>query len=441
MDNSKFFFVCRNCGNKIEGFEQWFADEQKCTGCGSKWVDVKYNKGYLKLPDLINNRAGHPDSLFHYFDYLPINDRNNIITEGEGVIPVDRWKFLEEFANEFYGLDITVLAYRNDTNPGTGTFKDVAAAVAASVLKENGIREYCVASTGNIANAFAHYLALADISLSVFIPDDALKANEAGVGCYGQRVFRVRGDYSLAKKLCAEFSAKHKIPMSGGNIDPARVEAKKTQVFEWLRQLGYLPDVYIQALAGGTGPIAIQKGIEDIRHLKLFTTEPRYILVQASGCNPMTMAWEQAKSEGFTEGWKQRFPILDSPTTCIPTLANGNPQTYPILAQLVHQTGGEFLTYQEEKHVDVARLVAYETSVQIGPAAAIAVGGFFGALQAGSIQNGEKVMINVGEGIHRAPDLLEKMIYTTESVATIGECQPFRRSDYRKMLYQPFLPE
>jgi hypothetical protein len=51
------------------------------------------------------------------------------------------------------------------------------------------------------------------------------------------------------------------------------------------------------------------------------------------------------------------------------------------------------------------------------------------------------VMINVGEGIHRAPDLLEKMIYTTESVATIGECQPFRRSDYRKMLYQPFLPE
>jgi threonine synthase len=186
-------------------------------------------------------------------------------------------------------------------------FKDVAAAVAASVLKENGIREYCVASTGNIANAFSHYLALAGISLSVFIPDDALKANEAGVGCYGQRVFRVRGDYSLAKKLCAEFSSRHNIPMSGGNIDPARVEAKKTQVFEWLRQLGYIPDVYIQALAGGTGPIAIHKGLEDIRHLKLFDREPRYILIQASGCNPMTMAWEQAKQEGFTEGWKNVF--------------------------------------------------------------------------------------------------------------------------------------
>jgi threonine synthase len=440
MENTKYYFVCRACGTRIEGFGQWFADGQKCPSCGGKWVDTKYSNDYLKLPDLVNNRAGHPDSLFHYFDYLPLNKKSNVITEGEGVIPVDRWKFLEEFAQEHYNLDLTVLAYRNDENPGTGTFKDVAAAVAASVLKENGIREYCVASTGNIANAFAHYLALAGISLSVFIPDDALRANEAGVGCYGQRVFRVRGDYSLAKKLCAEFSAKYQIPMSGGNIDPARVEAKKTQVFEWLRQLGYLPDVYVQALAGGTGPIAIHKGFEDIRHLKLHETEPRYVLVQASGCNPMTMAWERAKSEGFTDGWENRFPILEQPKTCIPTLANGNPQTYPILAGLVRSTGGEFLTFGEEQHVAVARLVAFESSVRIGPAAAIAVGGFFEGLKSGVFRNGEKVMVNIGEGIHRAPELLEKMIYTTESAATLEECLPFRRNDYRAALYQPFIP-
>ncbi len=440
MENNKYHFVCRTCGNKINGFSQWFADGQKCRDCNGKWVDVKYSNDYLKLPDLINNRAGHPDSLFHYFDYLPLHDRNNIITEGEGVIPVDRWKFLEEFAQTYYGLDLTVLAYRNDKNPGTGTFKDVAAAVAASVLKENGIREYCVASTGNIASAFSHYLALAGISLSVFIPDDALKANEAGVGCYGQRVFRVRGDYSLAKKLCAEFSAKHHIHMSGGNIDPARVEAKKTQVFEWLRQLGYIPDVYIQALAGGTGPIAIHKGLEDIRHLKLFEKEPRYMLIQASGCNPMTMAWEQAKLEGFTDGWKNRFPILDHPGTCIPTLANGNPQTYPILAGLVQSTGGEFLTFNEELHISIARLVAFESSVRIGPAAAIAVGGFFEALKTGSLHNGERVMINIGEGMQRAPELFEKMIYTTEQVGTIEECNPFSRNHYRDQLYRPFLP-
>jgi threonine synthase len=440
MENNKYHFICRNCGHRIEGFEQWFADGQKCNSCNGKWVDAKYSNDYLKLPDLINNRAEHPDSLFHYFDYLPLLHRKNIITEGEGVIPIDRWRFLEEFALNHYGLDLTVLAYRNDKNPGTGTFKDVAAAVAASVLKENGIREYCLASTGNIANAFAHYLALAGISLSVFIPDNALMANEAGVGCYGQRVFRVNGDYSLAKKLCAEYSIKHNIHMSGGNIDPARVEAKKTQVFEWLRQLGYIPDVYIQALAGGTGPIAIHKGLEDIRHLKLFNNEPRYILIQASGCNPMTMAWEQAKLEGFTEGWESRFPMLDDPKTCIPTLANGNPQTYPILAKLVKSTEGEFLTFNENLYLTVARLVSFESSVRIGPAAAIAVGGFFEALKSGVVRNGERIMINIGEGMQRAPEMLEKMIYTTERVTTIDECLPFFRNDYREILYRPFLP-
>ncbi|MFA6127812.1 MAG: pyridoxal-phosphate dependent enzyme [Bacteroidales bacterium] len=440
MENNKYFFVCRNCGNRIEGFGEWFENGQKCPTCQGKWVDVKYTNDYLKLPDLINSHAGNPDSLFYYFDYLPILDRNNIITEGEGVIPVDRWKFLEDFASKHYGLDLTVLAYRNDKNPGTGTFKDVAAAVAASVLKENGIKEYCVASTGNIASAFAHYLALAGISLSVFIPEDALKANEAGVGCYGQKVYRVNGDYSLAKKLCAEFSIKHKIHMSGGNIDPARVEAKKTQVFEWLRQLGYIPDVYIQALAGGTGPIAIHKGLEDIRHLRLFKKEPRYVLIQASGCNPMTMAWEQAKNEGFTEGWEKRFPILDHPGTKIPTLANGNPQTYPILAPMVKSTGGEFLTFNETEYVSVARLIAYESSVRIGPAAAIAVGGFFESLKAGVLRNGERVMINIGEGVQRAPELFEQMIFTTDRVSTVHECNPTDRNSYRDQLYRPFLP-
>jgi len=440
MNNNKYYFICRKCGNKIEGFSQWFSEGQKCPSCGGKWVDVKYYNDYLKLPDLVQNRGGNPDSLFHYFDYLPIIDRNNIITEGEGVIPVDRFRFLEEFALRYYGLDLTVLAYRNDKNPGTGTFKDVAAAVVASVLKENGIKEYCVASTGNIASAFAHYLALAGISLSVFIPEDALKANEAGVGCYGQRVFRVRGDYSMAKRLCAEYSKKHNIHMSGGNTDPARVEAKKTQVFEWLRQLGYIPDVYIQALAGGTGPIAIHKGLEDIRHLKMFEKEPRYILVQTSGCNPMTMAWEQAKKEGFTEGWKNRFPILDHPATCIPTLANGDPQTYPTMAQLVFSTQGEFLTFDETMHVSVAQLIAFESSVRIGPAATIAVGGFFEALKAGCLRSGEKVLINIGEGSQRAPELLGQMTYTTRQVSSVDECMPSDRNHYREQLYRPFLP-
>lgn len=438
MEKGKYYFVCRYCGEEIESFRQWFRDGQQCPACKGKWVDVRYYNHHQGIADLIFKAGNNVKSLFHYFDFLPLVNPDNIISLGEGSIPVDRWPFLEDFARQRYNLDLTVLAYRNDLNSGTGTFKDVAAAMAASVLKENGIREYCVASTGNIANAFACYLAKAGISLSVFIPDDALRANEAGVGCYGQRVFRVKGDYALAKKVCADFSKEHNIPMSGGNIDPARVEAKRTQVFEWLRQLGYIPDVYIQSLAGGTGPIAIDKGLNDIRDQGLVDHDPRYVLVQASGCNPMAVAWNRAKASGFPEGWTRDFPIFEKPATRVPTLANGNPQTYPILAPLVKKSGGEFITFNEELCKEVTRLVAFETTVKPGPAAAIAVGGFFEALKLGILEDGERVMINIGEGINRSPELLDEMIYTTEWVSDVSECKPFNREDYKNQLYRPF---
>lgn len=439
MSNKKFYFECRSCGEKIDGFKQWFSQGQKCPVCQQKWVDVKYNTPIEDIKKLIENRDDNAKSVFHYFDFLPLLDRSNIITDGEGVIPVDNWEFLEKFAKKQYGLDLTVLAYRNDANPGTGTFKDVAAAVAASVLKENGVTHYCVASTGNIANAFAHYLALAGISLAVFIPDDALMANEAGVSSYGQRIFRVKGDYNLAKKLAAEYAQKHNILISGGNTDPARVEAKKTQVFEWLRQLGYIPDVYIQALAGGTGPIAIDKCLRDIKELGIANRDPRYIMVQASGCDPMTAAWKKAKSNDFPEGWEHDFPIYDNPVTKIPTLANGNPQTFPIIGSLCKKTGGEIITYDETKAVDVARLVAFEKNIQIGPAATIAVGGFFEGLKQNLFTNEERIMINIGEGVRRSPELLEAMIYTTLEVSSVDECEPTDRAIFRDEVWKPFL--
>ena len=105
------------------------------------------------------------------------------------------------------------------------------------------------------------YLSMAGVNCSVFMPEDALKASEATISSYGQQVFRVMGDYAKAKEIAAGYAAAHNIPISAGNIDPIRVEAKKTMVFEWLRQIDRIPDVYIQAVSGGTGPIAVDKGI------------------------------------------------------------------------------------------------------------------------------------------------------------------------------------
>ncbi|MBI9068171.1 MAG: pyridoxal-phosphate dependent enzyme [Salinivirgaceae bacterium] len=435
MSNRKFFLHCTQCDYDIQDFKEWFQHNQKCPKCGNAFVEVKYNRDYKELKKLIASNNGDPKNVFHYFDFLPINNPENIISRGEGVIPLENWTFLEDFAKGKYNLDIKVHAYRNDLNPGTGTFKDVAAAIAASVLKENGIKEYVIASTGNIANAYAHYLAEAGISIAVFVPNDALKANEAEVNSYGQKLFRVNGDYAVAKKVAADYAKKYNILMSGGNIDPMRVEAKKTMVFEWLRQIGEVPNVYIQALSGGTGPIAIEKAYKELEGLGLVDKMPKFIMVQPSGCAPMTHGWDKAKEEEFPEGWLHDYPIYENPVTKVPTLATGKPGTYPIIADLVKRSGGEIIEFDEDKLIDVARVVAFENTVRMGPAAAISMGGFFESLHKGIIKNGDKVLINVGEGIRRSPDFVEEMMYTTENVDSVDDCERFDREQYRKQLW------
>ena len=437
---NKFHLKCRSCGTIINDFPEWFGYSQKCPDCGNKWVDVEYSKDYSHIKELIKTND-NVESIFHYFDFLPINNKENIVTRGEGVIPVENWCFLEDYAKKYYNLNLKVNVYRNDLNPGTGTFKDVAASVAASVLKEAGIKQYVVASTGNIASAFAHYFALAGITLSVFIPSDALVANEAEISSYGQRVYRVNGDYAKAKKIAAEYSEKYNIIMSGGNIDPLRVEAKKTMVWEWLRQTGEMADVYIQALSGGTGPIAIAKGIKEIKSLGIVDIIPRFILIQPDRCDPMTAGWNKAKDDDFPDGWETKYPIYENPVTLIPTLATGNPGMFPIISKLVKESDGEIISFAEEDAIKIARIVAFEKGIKIGPASTIAVGGFFESLKKGLLRDGESVLINVGESMNRAPEFVKEMIYTTIEINSIDDCIASYRDNFKESLWSDFIPD
>ncbi|HON18165.1 MAG TPA: pyridoxal-phosphate dependent enzyme [Salinivirgaceae bacterium] len=435
---NKFRFRCLSCDTIINSWKEWFQQNQSCPKCGNRFVYTEYNKNINEVKKSIADSTYTSPDFWRYFDFLPLHDKNNIITSGEGAIPVDRWKFLEDFARDKYNLQIEVYAYRNDLNGGTRTFKDVAGSMAASVLKENGINEYCIASTGNIANAYAHYLAKAGINLSVFIPEDALKANEAEVNSFGQRIYRVKGDYAQAKKVAAEYSQRFNILMSIGNIDPIRVEAKKTMVFEWLRLMKKMPTVYIQALSGGTGPIAIYKAFHDLEGTNLFDHLPRFYMIQPHRCAPMAHGFRKAQKENFPDGWLKNYPIYENPQTMVPTLATGNPTTYPIIADLVKKSEGEILEFSEDYIPQVARMVAYESMVRIGPASCIAVGGFFETLHHKKLKNGDVVLINIGEGTQRAPELMEQIIYTTKNIASVEETEVFQRASLRDFVWKPF---
>ena len=434
----KFHFVCRTCGQKIDGFEQWFDNDQKCPKCSDNKIYTVYSTDKNKLTDLVNNTK-QPTSLWHYFDFLPLNNRKNIVTDNEGVAPIRKWEFLEKFAKDKYNLSLEVFVNRNDYSPATGTFKDKGGSLAASVMKEQGRKEYVVASTGNTANAFAIYLAKAGVSATIFVPQDALTENFVHIGALGQKVYKVKGDYTYAKKVAADYAKKHGILISIGNLDPLRLEAKKTTTFEIIRQLGKMPDVYIQAVSGGTAPLAVEKAFHDFGENSILGKIPRMLFAQGHYCAPQVDAWNKAKAKGFPEGYENDYPIYENPKTLVPTIATGNPGLYPHLARLVKRTGGDYFAIKEELAVDLGRLVGYERAIKIGPASAIGILGFFDALKNNSINNNESVFINMGEGVGRALSFVDEMSYTLEEINSVDDTERFDRKQYKDFVWKPFL--
>ncbi|MCR4964336.1 MAG: pyridoxal-phosphate dependent enzyme [Bacteroidales bacterium] len=399
MEN-KYKLVCTKCGKIIPDFATWFEMNQECT-CGCKRADVVYSADYHKITEL--TKPEHkPTNFYHYFDFLPVMDEKNIVTYNEGAIPIEEWDFLEKLAKEKYGIDCKVMVYRNDLNGGTNTFKDIAASLAATIFKENGVKEYCVASTGNTATAYARYLAKAGIKFTVFMPNDTYQDTVDAIRATGQNVIVCKGNYGDAKKEAADFHKENHVLISAGNIDPIRVEAKKTMVFEYLRQLGKMPDVYVQAVAGGTGPIALDKGIREMQATFPETKMPRMLLIQQDTCDPMVQGWNKAVKAGFPEGYEKDYPIIENPKTMVSILSAGNPGMYPIVAPIVRKSGGTFLQVKEDELSKYGKIVKKERNLYLGPASIVCFAGFYKALEDGQIHNGETVLLNTGEGAARA---------------------------------------
>ena len=428
----KYQLKCVDCGHVTPDFATWLGQNQECPVCHSKHAEIEYSADYSRLKELMK---GQPESFWHYFEFLPLTDKNNIVSCKEGAIPLERWGFLEDYARDNGIQNCQIYVYRNDMNGGTNTFKDIAASMAASIFKENHVENYCIASTGNTATAYGKYLAMAGISAAIFMPDNAIASSIAEISSYGQKVYHVKGDYSKAKAVAADYAKKYHILTSAGNIDPIRVESKRTMVFEWLRMLGKMPDVYVQAVSGGTGPLALDKAYRELKPHFPELTYPRPLLIQTDKCDPMVQGWEKAVKNGFPEGFEKDYPVIQNPQTKVSILGTGNPGTYPKIAKIMRAHNGNFLRVKEDGIADVARLVAFERKTHIGPASAVCIAGLLKAIQQHEIQEGQTVLVNMGEGIKRAPEFLDELRHDCSVVSSVEECHVPHLSDTRQKLW------
>ncbi|GAB4516253.1 MAG: hypothetical protein OHK0046_21270 [Anaerolineae bacterium] len=385
MSNYFIKVVCLECGHEMAAD----LNAATCATCGSQWLDARYNYDSVSLlwSKPIANRER---SLWRYGELLPISQPDPEISLGEGFTPLIRLYQYEHIYNH-KGIYV-----KDERNQPTNSFKDRQAALSVTAMKQNGIKEAVLASTGNAAVAYAAYCARAGIKLWLFLTSLVPPEKMREVALYGAEVVKVSGTYDETKKVAAEFAERKGIPIDkGAKTIPAK-ESMKTMAFEIAEQLGLqqhpelpgkwlAPDWYIQAVSGGIGPIGVWKGFEELHKMRLIDKMPKLGIVQAAGCAPMV--------EAFRAGKATADPVV--PKTLIHVLATGDPgHGYVMLREAALSNNGTMIAVEDGEAFTAMRRLASRAGMSVEPASAVAFAGLEKMFREGLIAPDEIVVVN-----------------------------------------------
>ncbi len=386
-----FIVKCLDCGHTAP----YFPTATTCPRCESAWREAVYDYETLAktLPLQLPER---PFDLWRYRELLPVRTPNPTLILGEGGTP------LIQAVNLGMMLGCPNIFIKDERQGPTASFKDRQAAVTIAALKEAGITEMVVASTGNVAIAYSAYAARAGIKLWAFVTSlvPAVKMRE--IALYGTQVIKVTGSYDQTKQVAAEFAHQRGLYLDRGARAITSVEAMKTIAFEITEQLTAIlgppaiksnthpiwrtPDWYIQAISGGMGPLGILKGFHELKEMGFIEKIPSIAAIQSEGCAPMAEAWKQKQEVAAP---------ISTPRTHIETLATGDPgRTYTLLYQEFSRHGGLFESVSDEEAFRAMHVLAKMEGISAEPAAAVAFAGLFKLIRSGVIKPTDTVVVN-----------------------------------------------
>lgn len=336
-------------------------------------------------PTEIGARA--PD-LWRYHELLPVRDRANVVTLGEGFTPLLPARRLGA------ELGVPGLLIKDEGVLPTGSFKCRGAAVGVSRAHELGVRSLAMPTNGNAGSAWTAYAARAGMRSLVVLPDDAPAITRSEMVLAGAEVYRVRGTIADAGSTVGRAVAARPGWFGAATLkEPYRIEGKKTMGFELAEQLGWrMPDVIVYPTGGGVGIIGIHKALTELLELGWITgTLPRLVAVQAAGCAPIV--------EAFRSGANHAEPWVGAHTVAFGITVPSAIGDFLVL-DAVRSTGGTAVTVTDDELLAAqARCTAAEGLFVCPEGGAVLAA--IGALRASGWLDGseEVVALNTGTGI------------------------------------------
>ncbi|MBD3171487.1 threonine synthase [Candidatus Bathyarchaeota archaeon] len=357
-----------------------------CKKCG-KPLFAKYDLEKIKESLTRRDLVGREASMWRYFELLPVKDRRNIVSLGEGWTPLTN---VPRLGKE---IGLKNLWIKDEGIIPTGTFKARGLGMAISKAKELGIKSVALPSAGNAAGAMAAYGARAGMKVYVFMPKDAPKVNMVECQVVGAKVVLIDGLITDAGKLVKEGMDE----MQWFNVatlgEPYRVEGKKTMGIEVAEQMDWkLPDVIIYPTGGGTGIIGMWKVFDELEALGWIGSErPRMVSVQAKGCAPIVKAYQEGADESqFFEDAETKAAGLRVPKALGDFL----------VLNAARESGGECIAVSDEEIMEGVSDIGKHEGMFVCPEGAATYAALRKMLDKGSVDKTDKVVLfNTGSGL------------------------------------------
>ncbi|MEH7418434.1 threonine synthase [Neobacillus drentensis] len=362
--------------------------------CGAPLLvryDLNEAKSIMKKEDL-NSRK---NSLWRYYELLPVKNAENIVSLDEGMTPLTHLKKL----GKKYSL--VNLFIKDEGIIPTGSFKTRGASVGISKAKELGVEQLAMPTNGNAGAAWALYSAKAGIKATIVMPQDAPNITRKEVAVSGANLYLVNGLISDAGKIVGKLIAEQGIYDASTLKEPYRIEGKKTMGYEIVEQFNWqVPDVILYPTGGGVGIIGIYKALLELKEMGWIEADkfPRLVAVQAEGCAPIVKAWQEGKKESvFWENSKTNAFGINVPKALGDFL----------VLEAIYETNGCAIAISEEDLAKAQKLVAELEGNFICPEGAATFAAARILREQDWIKEDETVVcLNTGQGI-KYPETVE----------------------------------
>jgi threonine synthase len=229
-----------------------------------------------------------------YWDYLPLDNKDCIITLMEGATPLIPSVRLADKI-----LPGIKLYFKFEGLNPTGSFKDRGMTMAVSKAVEDGSKAVICASTGNTSAAAAAYAARAGVKAYVLIPEGKIAAGKlAQAVMHGAQVVEVAGNFDEALMIVKKISENYPITLVN-SLNPFRIEGQKTASFEICDDLNGPPDHHVLPVGNAGNITAYWMGYKEYYEKNIIDRLPQMNGFQAAGAAPIVNKKVVEKPETF----------------------------------------------------------------------------------------------------------------------------------------------